>query len=983
MKLSLTLNLFLFLSVLTAVECAVSIAEPIGTPLYTQGEHGYHTYRIPALAVTKQGTVLAFCEGRKTSGGDSGDIAIVLRRSGDNGDTWGEQQVVWDDPGNTSGNPCVVVDRDTGVIWLLMTWNLGDDHEKDIIALRSKDTRRVFVTRSDDDGQTWSPATEITSEVKQENWTWYATGPGSGIQLQHGPQKGRLVIPCDHIEAETNHYYSHVIYSDDHGNTWRLGGRTPDHQVNECEVVELADGRLMLNMRNYDRDKKYRQVAFSEDGGMTWKDQAFDTELIEPICQASITRHRWPSGDVPGAIAFSNPASKDQRVNMTVRASFDEGRSWSASTVLHTGPSAYSSLAVLPDGQLACLYEAGEKHPYESIVFARIPLPTPFLPSLPEGCSWDLVWQDEFDGDAIDEGKWEIIGDSPRRDGFWVNEDAALDGKGNLVLRTKKDGDRYTSGAIRTLDRFESTYGYWEARCEFPTQPGHWPAFWLMPPRGIVSLEQDGQDGTEIDIMEKPWREDKIQHALHWNGYGEHHKSEGKVSEIPGVSQGWHTFGLWWTPEEYVFYVDGKETWRTAAGGVCQVPVFIKLTEEIGDWGGDITEAALPDTFRVDYVRVYQEKAAPVADGPEALPLVDIAGDTGRQVVIAAGTETVYQGHPTTVLLPDGKTMFAVWCIEHGGLAGPMAKSIDGGLTWTRIDDRMPEGFKTHRNCPSIYRMEGPDGVERLWVFSACTGEKGGPPYMPRILSEDSGDSWREMEPLGDKFNCVMTFSSVLRLKNGAHLGMYHRRSGPENKLLEVVQTISPDGGLTWSDPVVVATVPDKMPCEPFVFRSPDGNELCCLMRENTHKGRGLMMFSRDEARSWSTPVNTPWGLSGDRHMGVYAPDGRLVIAFRDRAPDSPTSGHFVAWVGAYDDIRNGRPGQSRVKLLHSHSGSDCGYPGVELLPDGTIVATTYIKYREGKAKHSVVSTRFTLEEIDRILNDAPDVKHSGRGGSH
>ena len=518
MKLSLTPNLFLFLSVLTAVGCAVSIAEPIGTPLYTQGDNGFHTYRIPALAVTKQGTVLAFCEGRKTSGGDSGDIAIVLRRSGDNGDTWGEQQVVWDDPGNTSGNPCVVVDRDTGVIWLLMTWNRGDDHEKDIIALRSKDTRRVFVSHSEDDGQTWSPATEITSEVKQENWTWYATGPGSGIQLQQGPHKGRLVIPCDHIEAKTNHYYSHVIYSNDHGNTWRLGGRTPNHQVNECEVVELADGRLMLNMRNYDRDKKYRQVAFSEDGGMTWKDQAFDTELIEPLCQASITRHHWPAGDAPGAIAFSNPASKDQRVNMTVRASFDEGRSWSASTVLHTGPSAYSSLAVLPDGQLACLYEAGEKHPYESIVFARIPLPTPFLPSLPEGRSWDLVWQDEFDGEAIDEGKWEVIGDSPRRDGFWVKEDAFLDGEGNLVLRTKKDGDRYTSGAVRTRSKYESAYGYWEARCEFPVQPGHWPAFWLMPPKGIGSLEQAGQDGTEIDIMEKPWREDKIQHALHWNG---------------------------------------------------------------------------------------------------------------------------------------------------------------------------------------------------------------------------------------------------------------------------------------------------------------------------------------------------------------------------------------------------------------------------------------------------------------------------------
>ena len=127
------------------------------------------------------------------------------------------------------------------------------------------------------------------------------------------------------------------------------------------------------------------------------------------------------------------------------------------------------------------------------------------------------------------------------------------------------------------------------------------------------------------------------------------------------------------------------------------------------------------------------------------------------------------------------------------------------------------------------------------------------------------------------------------------------------------------------------------------------------------------MMFSRDEGANWSAPVDTPWGLTGDRHVGVYAPDGRLVVAFRDQALESQTKGHFVAWVGTYDDIRQGRAGQCRIKLLHSHAGGDCGYPGMELLPDGTIVATTYIKYRPGNEKHSVVSTRFTLEQIDQL----------------
>ena len=214
--------------------------------------------------------------------------------------------------------------------------------------------------------------------MKKDDWTWYATGPGSGIQIEHGPHQGRLVIPCDHIEAETRHYYSHVIYSDDHGKTWQLGGSTPEHQVNECEVVELPDGRLMLNMRNYDRASKNRQVALSDDGGATWKEQRFDPALIEPICQAAIERYRWPgerSGEgSKGAILFSNPASREGRVNMTVRASFDEGQTWAASRVLHAGPSAYSDLAVLAQGDVGCLYEAGHDHPYESIVFAAFPL---------------------------------------------------------------------------------------------------------------------------------------------------------------------------------------------------------------------------------------------------------------------------------------------------------------------------------------------------------------------------------------------------------------------------------------------------------------------------------------------------------------------------------------------------------------------------------------------------------------------------------
>ena len=350
-------------------------------------------------------------------------------------------------------------------------------------------------------------------------------------------------------------------------------------------------------------------------------------------------------------------------------------------------------------------------------------------------------------------------------------------------------------------------------------------------------------------------------------------------------------------------------------------------------------------------------------------PVIDISGETNRQTVIAAGTPEVYQGHPTTLLMPDGKTVFAVWSVGHGGPCGPMARSDDGGKTWTRLDDRLPPGFKTHQNCPSIYRMTDPQGKERLWVFSAVRGKRGGPDAMPSIMSEDGGQTWKEMPPLGEKFRCVMTFSSIVRLREGSYLGLYHRGPGGADKApLGVMQTVTKDGGFTWSEPRVVVKVAGKNPCEPIVFRSPDGKELCALLRENTHKGCSLVMFSQDEGATWSEPKDTAWALTGDRHMGVQTKDGRLVIAFRDMAPQSPTKGHFVAWVGTYDDIKQSKPGQYRIKLLHNYAGSDCGYPGVALLPDGTVVATTYIKYWNDKRKQSVVSTRFTLAETDALL---------------
>ena len=225
------------------------------------------------------------------------------------------------------------------------------------------------------------------------------------------------------------------------------------------------------------------------------------------------------------------------------------------------------------------------------------------LPAPPEGKAWKLVWNDEFEGTKLDSSKWEVP-EGPRRDGHWSRKAIALTGEGKLVISALKEGDRYLDGCVRTRGKFEHAFGYYVARAKFQQQPGHWTAFWLYN-ASVGKVGNDGRDGTEIDIMEKPWLNEKVQHALHWDGYGEHHRSKGHVARAPGVMEGYHDFGLWWSEDEYVFYVDGKETWRTNAGGVCQVPLYIKLSDEIGKWAGDIKTATLPDEFFVDYVRVY------------------------------------------------------------------------------------------------------------------------------------------------------------------------------------------------------------------------------------------------------------------------------------------------------------------------------------------------------------------------------------------
>jgi sialidase-1 len=271
-----------------------------------------------------------------------------------------------------------VVDRSTGTIWLLMSHNLGKDDELPLCRRTAEGTRTAWVANSEDDGLTWSKPREITAAAKKPEWGYFATGPGVGIQLQQPPHRGRLVIPCNYtVQPDMKHpeqfkWGSHAILSDDHGATWRLGGVVPGFDVDECQVVELADGDLLINMRSHVHG--CRAAALSKDGGESWGEPWYDKTLIDSDCQGSILCYRNAEAGGRDRIVFSNAANAKSRDHMTVRLSGDEGKSWPAARLLYGGPAAYSCLTTLPDGMVGCLYELGRKHPYEGMTFVRFSL---------------------------------------------------------------------------------------------------------------------------------------------------------------------------------------------------------------------------------------------------------------------------------------------------------------------------------------------------------------------------------------------------------------------------------------------------------------------------------------------------------------------------------------------------------------------------------------------------------------------------------
>ncbi len=348
------------------------------------------------------------------------------------------------------------------------------------------------------------------------------------------------------------------------------------------------------------------------------------------------------------------------------------------------------------------------------------------------------------------------------------------------------------------------------------------------------------------------------------------------------------------------------------------------------------------------------------------IPVVDLSEDRSRSVVVDRRPGQ-YVGHPTTVLLEDGHTLLCVYPLGHGRGAIQLKRSEDGGRSWSDPLP-VPENWATSLETPTIHRVVDAQGKRRLIVWSGM--------WPARLsVSEDDGAHWTPLKPVGD-WGGIVVMGSVEAVRGTPGMyrawfhddGRYIRQGAVPASPVEfrLYQVESRDGGLTWSSPRELFASSAMHLCEPGVIRSPDGGTLAMLLRENSRRRNSHLMVSRDEGATWSAPVELPAALTGDRHVGRYAPDGRLLLSFRDTTRSSITRGDWVAWVGHFEDLLSGGEGQYRVRLMKNHKDADCAYPGVEVLADGTFVLTSYGHWTPGEPPW-IASLRVRLTELDAL----------------
>jgi hypothetical protein len=343
--------------------------------------------------------------------------------------------------------------------------------------------------------------------------------------------------------------------------------------------------------------------------------------------------------------------------------------------------------------------------------------------------------------------------------------------------------------------------------------------------------------------------------------------------------------------------------------------------------------------------------------------LIDLDAEASMQSVVDREPGQ-YLGHPTSTLLSDGKTIVVVYPKGHGKGAIQMKRSADDGKTWSaRLPT--PKSWETSLETPTIHRLSDPKTHKsRLVLWSGLNPAR----YS---LSEDEGASWTELRAAGT-WGGIVVMSALERLRNGDYMALFHDDgrffyAEPQTAgVFTLYKTISRDGGLTWGFPEAILSRSDMQLCEPGIIRSPDGKTLAVLLRENSRKYNSQIIFSHDEGRTWSAPRALPRVLTGDRHVGKYGKDGRLLISFRDMPPEGAWKGDWVAWVGTWSDLVNGRDGQYKVRLKDNKNSWDSSYPAIEVMADGVFVLTTYGHWVE-QEEPFILSVRLSLGGLDRL----------------